>query len=207
MSPGWVLALYAVFFMLVFVLRTVVQLRSTGRSGFKGISGRPLSAEWWGGVLFVVAIVLGVGAPLAALWGWSPSVALPGWSVGLGLVLYGLGVAGTLAAQLGMGSSWRIGVDENERTALVTGGLFGVVRNPIFSFLLVTATGLGLLVANAVSALAVAVLLVAVELQVRRVEEPYLLRTHGAAYAGYAARVGRFLPFLGTLRTDRKYTA
>jgi len=38
-----------------------------------------------------------------------------------------------------------------------------------------------------------------VKIQVRLVEEPYLLRTHGPAYARYAQRVGRFLPGLGTL--------
>lgn len=41
--------------------------------------------------------------------------------------------------------------------------------------------------------------LVGLELQVRFVEEPYLLRTH-ATYASYASRVGRFLPGLGRLR-------
>jgi protein-S-isoprenylcysteine O-methyltransferase Ste14 len=40
-------------------------------------------------------------------------------------------------------------------------------------------------------------LLIAVELQVRFVEEPYLLRTHGQRYRDYASRVGRFVPGLG----------
>ena len=31
------------------------------------------------------------------------------------------------------------------------------------------------------------------------VEEPYLLKVHGSAYAEYAARVGRFLPGVGRL--------
>jgi SAM-dependent methyltransferase len=40
---------------------------------------------------------------------------------------------------------------------------------------------------------------VALEVQVRLVEEPYLLRTHGRAYAEYGARTGRFVPGLGRL--------
>jgi ABC-type nickel/cobalt efflux system permease component RcnA len=32
-----------------------------------------------------------------------------------------------------MGASWRIGVDEGERTTPVTTGPFGLVRNPIFA--------------------------------------------------------------------------
>ena len=31
------------------------------------------------------------------------------------------------------------------------------------------------------------------------VEEPYLLAMHGAAYAAYAARAGRFVPGIGRL--------
>jgi protein-S-isoprenylcysteine O-methyltransferase Ste14 len=42
-----------------------------------------------------------------------------------------LGLAGSLLAQLAMGDSWRIGVDESEKTELVTAGPFAVVRNPI----------------------------------------------------------------------------
>jgi protein-S-isoprenylcysteine O-methyltransferase Ste14 len=39
----------------------------------------------------------------------------------------------------------------------------------------------------------------ALELQVRRVEEPHLLRVHAATYRDYAARTGRFLPGIGRL--------
>ena len=42
----------------------------------------------------------------------------------------------TVLAQLQMGASWRVGIDDRP-TELVTGGLFRVVRNPIFTALLV----------------------------------------------------------------------
>ena len=41
-----------------------------------------------------------------------------------------------------MGESWRIGVDVQERTSLVTAGVFGLVRNPIFSAMCVASIGL-----------------------------------------------------------------
>jgi protein-S-isoprenylcysteine O-methyltransferase Ste14 len=43
------------------------------------------------------------------------------------------------------------------------------------------------------------VVVVAVQLQVRLVEEPYLRRLHGETYADYAQRVGRFFPGVGRL--------
>ena len=42
-----------------------------------------------------------------------------------------------------------------------------------------------------------ALLVTALEIQVRVVEEPYLARTHGDAYRSYAERTGRFVPGLG----------
>ena len=60
--------------------------------------------------------------------------------------------------------------------------------------------GLALMVPSVVSLASVATLIASLELQTRVVEEPYLLKAHGDAYAGYAARVGRFVPMLGHLR-------
>lgn len=187
----------------VFGLRTWLHHRSTGSTGFHGISGAPGSLRWWAGVLFVVALVLGVAAPAAALLGVVPT--LPGTAVptvvrGAGLVLAILGLGGVLAAQSGMGASWRIGVEDTERTDLVTGGVFALVRNPIFTAMVATQVGFALAVPNWLSLLATAALVAAVELQVRLIEEPYLLRVHGSAYRAYAARTGRFIPHLAQLR-------
>ena len=96
-----------------------------------------------------------------------------------------------------MGASWRIGVDATERTDLVTTGLFAVVRNPIFSAMLMAMIGIVLMVPTPVSAAALVCLFVAVEIQVRFVEEPYLNRTHRRSYVDYTAKVGRFLPGIG----------
>ena len=107
---------------------------------------------------------------------------------------------GVLVAQAGMGASWRVGVDATERTALVTTGPFAVVRNPIFTAMVTAILGVALLVPTIATAAAVLALVMAVELQVRLVEEPYLLRVHGQAYAPNAGTVGRFLPGLERLR-------
>jgi len=115
----------------------------------------------------------------------------------LGAVFAVSGIAGALAAQLSMGDSWRVGVDDSETTALVTGGLFAWVRNPIFTFIGLSLLGLIFLVPNALSLAAAALTLLGIELQVRAVEEPYLERTHGDVYRAYSSRVGRFIPGLG----------
>ena len=188
------------FYAVAFGLRTWQHLRATGSTGFRGVSGRPGSAEWFGGVLFGAGILLSLLAPIAEMFGWVSSPWVPGglrFVVGVGAVL--VGIALTYVAQTSMGSSWRIGVQGDERTALVVAGPFALVRNPIFSCMLFTAGALAFILPNVLSLAAFLSLLVAVELQVRRVEEPYLLRTHGASYRSYAARVGRFVPGVGRL--------
>ena len=85
-------------------------------------------------------------------------------------------------------------------TELVTHGVFAFVRNPIFTGMGVLLAGQQLTVPSVLSAAAFAVFAAAVQVQVRLIEEPYLLRTHGADYRSYASRTGRFVPLAGRLR-------
>lgn len=195
------LVLYGLFVALGFGLRSLVQLRRTGSTGFRGIARRSGSAEWVAGVGFVVAALLGFAAPVLALLDRVEPISFLDGPVShvLGVVLALLGIAGTLYAQLAMGASWRIGVDPEERTALVAGGPFALVRNPIYSAVLLTAFGLALLVPSWVAIAGLIGVVAALEMQVRAVEEPYMLRAHGEDYAEYAARVGRFFPGVGRI--------
>lgn len=196
------LVLYGIYIGIGFGVRTWVQWRRTGDTGFRGLSGRPFRPEWWAGVLFVVALVTGLLGPVLGMVGLPLIRPLDEVFVSwIGLVLAVLGTGATFATQLDMGTSWRIGVDADERTELVTEGTFRYVRNPIFTAMAVTGLGLTMMVPNVVTVLGVVLLVVALELQVRVVEEPYLLAVHGTAYAEYGGRTGRFVPGVGRLES------
>jgi protein-S-isoprenylcysteine O-methyltransferase Ste14 len=203
--PGVALLLWLVFGLFALGGRILLQLRRHGSSGVVGVSGTPGSIEWWGGLLFVAALAAGGAAPVLELTDVvDPIEAFDANAVqAAGLVLYALGLAVCVGAQLAMGASWRIGVDKSERTDLVTDGPFAIVRNPIYSGVIPLVAGLTLLAPNPVAIAAFVVLVAAFEIQVRLVEEPYLLRAHGDAYREYASRVGRFVPGLGLLRRAR----
>lgn len=194
------LALYVVAVVTLFGVRSWLHRRRTGSAGFHGISGTPADIAWWGGVLFAAAVIVGVCAPLLATTGTVPADAPTAVQV-LGLALAVAGFLATLAGQAGMGASWRIGVDPAERTELVTSGIFAVVRNPIFTTMVAAQLGLLLVVPSWLSLLGLGCLTLAVQIQVRAVEEPYLRAVHGAAYRHYEASVGRFLPRV----TDRRH--
>jgi protein-S-isoprenylcysteine O-methyltransferase Ste14 len=192
------LALYLAYLALAFGLRAWLQWQRTGDHGFRFGAFAAQPAERAGALLFVLSLAFGFAGPvleLAAVLGAFEALRAPV----LGGALAVLGIAGTLHAQLAMGSSWRVGVDPAERTALRTEGPFRLVRNPIFSWMILTAAGLALLVPNLVSLAALAALVIGIEVQVRLVEEPYLLRAHGEAYASWASRTGRFVPGIGRL--------
>jgi len=196
------LVLFAVFGVLGFGWRSWLQYRRTGSTGFRGTSGRIGSTEWIAGVGFVVALMVAVSAAilqranvvqpiriLTAVW-----IQVAGIAVGM------IGIAATVYAQLEMGDSWRIGVDEQETTTLVHTGVFGRVRNPIYTAMFMFGLGIALATPNLVACVGFVLLVSTIELQVRRVEEPHLLRTHGAAYRAYTASVGRFIPGIGLIR-------
>ena len=191
---AWVsLGLSALFGVLGVGLRAWVHRRRTGRSPIRGGAGM---SGWVG--LGALALIF-VAGPVAELAFDATRLVDGDWLAGLGLALSVLGLVGLLWSQSSMGDSLRIGVDPSERTTLVTAGPFRWVRNPIYSAMLVYVAGVALLVPNAASLIALGVLALALDLHVRLVEEPYLAATHGSSYAGYAARVGRFVPGMGKL--------
>lgn len=191
------LALYLVFAAVGFGWRSWAQYRRTGSTGFRRVGSSPGALLAGAGFLF--AVLAGVAAPALQIAGLlSPVPVLDaGWLQAVGLVSAIVGMLGTFYAQRDMGESWRVGVDQDETTRLVRDGVFGLVRNPIFTTMLVFAAGTALLAPNALALGAFGLLLVSIELQVRVVEEPYLAAVHGAQYRRYRAEVGRFVPGIG----------
>jgi protein-S-isoprenylcysteine O-methyltransferase Ste14 len=195
------LLLLVVFLVLTFGVRIAVQLRRYGSTGLKGVGAGAGSIEWFGGILFVCANLLGGAAPALVATGVLGRI---DWldtdlAHATGIALAAAGILGVFAAQMAMGASWRIGVDPGERTELVTGGVFSLCRNPIYTAMIVAWIGFALMVPTAISVAVPLLVLIGLEIQVRFAEEPHLVRTHGDAYRSYASRVGRFLPGIGRL--------
>lgn len=183
------------YFALVFALRMALFRRATGTSSF--VATTKTRAETIAGALLALGTAAALFAPLGAWSGLDPLLYTPtSFTDAAAIALLILGTAGTWWAQSAMGRSWRIGVDRDARTELVTAGPFRFIRNPIFSFMLASAAGFFLGLPNLGTIAAAVALFLGVELQVRLVEEPYLYKTHGDAYRAYSERTGRFVPYL-----------
>jgi len=61
------LILFGVYLTITFGLRTLIQVRRTGSTGFHGVGGRPGSVEWFSGVGFTLAVAIGAAVPVLAL--------------------------------------------------------------------------------------------------------------------------------------------
>ena len=186
------LLLLAAFGVACLLVPAVLHVRSTGRSPFlTGGAHGPLAIAAFAAP-FGLAIALDLSGTGRLLHGPVPAAS--------GIALAVAGVVGTAWCQRAMGASWRVGIDPDERTALVTTGPYRSVRNPIYTAMFAFSLGLTLLVPNAASLLGMVAVVAVIDLVVRRVEEPYLDSVHGTDFRAWAGRTGRFLPGLGRLR-------
>jgi protein-S-isoprenylcysteine O-methyltransferase Ste14 len=110
----------------------------------------------------------------------------------LGIIILILALVWIAIAQHQMSNSWRIGIDEKNKTVLVTKGLFGISRNPIFLGMMSTLFGLFLVIPNALTLLVLVTGFISVHIQIR-LEEEYLIKIHGENYLDYKNKVKRLI--------------
>jgi protein-S-isoprenylcysteine O-methyltransferase Ste14 len=148
----------------------------------------------WFPVVFLWILIPLVGPFVDARW-WIMRPVF--WLPIVGWVAFGIAVTALVLTWMcwkRMGSSWRMGIDPEEKTVLIVTGPYAYVRHPIYalSSVLMIAT----VVAEPVPLMIVVAVvhLVLLQIEARR-EEGYLARVHGQPYVDYCRRVGRFIPW------------
>jgi protein-S-isoprenylcysteine O-methyltransferase Ste14 len=126
---------------------------------------------------------------------WSLNFAFHSAFVAVGIVLITGGYLGTLWCYTAMGDAWRIGVNREEKNALVTAGPYRRMRHPIYSFQIVMLLGAALLLPTAGSIAILVFHLICVWIKAAD-EEGYLRTVHGLPYEQYVTRTGRLFPKL-----------
>ena len=110
----------------------------------------------------------------------------------IGLILLFISLLWTVIAQGHMKNSWRIGIDKDTKTELVTTGLFSISRNPIFFGMILSLIGLLLTTPNALTAFFLTLGYVLIQIQIR-LEEEFLTKEHGQVYLNYKQKVRRLI--------------
>jgi len=188
------------FLLLVFILtavfgRMILQYRMTSDYGirFTGKDSTPVHIA--ASLLLLVSGLIIVFCTLGLTMGYLKHSFQPSLiQMTIGYILYSLGLITVLVSQYQMGTAWRIGVNADEKTELVTQGVFKQVRNPIYTGLFIGSVGLWLVSPSTLLMFGLLGLYVAVELFVRKVEEPYLLEQFGTEYDEWCRSTPRYLP-------------
>lgn len=186
------------FILLVFVVPSVRIYRQTGINPFRFATHHDEAHDYIGKLLKVFILVLFL---TVCCYSFFPAAYVrlapfgyldrPGIQLA-GLVLGHLALPGILIAQRQMKQSWRIGIDYNNRTELITSGLFARSRNPVYVFLLAALAGLFLVTPNAITFAVLSGVYMILQI-VMRMEETFLLKQHGKLYEAYKANVKRLL--------------
>ncbi|MBV6391173.1 MAG: hypothetical protein KPEEDBHJ_00381 [Anaerolineales bacterium] len=188
---------FLLFFGLAMFWRSYIAWKRTGINPYKlgnGDTVHDFVGKLFRLTLIVTALIVFIFSFLEGYYEWLSPITWMNSSLPtvVGIVLLILALIWVLVAQLQMGDSWRIGIDEKSESNLVQHGLFGVSRNPIFLGMLVMLVGLLLILPTAVT-LTVAVLgFVLIHIQVR-LEEAFLTEKYGEDYRKYRAHVRRWI--------------
>ena len=190
-------AFLIIYFLLVFVVRSILLWKKTGINPltFKktddahGFNGKVFKV-----ISFIELIVVGIYAfkndwyeYLLPFWYLTnPTLQKTGW------VLLLLSLIVVWISQSQMANSWRIGIDENNKTKLVTNGMFSISRNPIFLGIMIANVGLFLVIPNAFTLLIISLSTISINTQIR-LEEEFLKQEFGNDYLEYSKKVRRWL--------------
>ena len=205
MTSTWLPLIGLVLFLGVLCWRSWWQRRRYGSSGVLFFRSQRWQENLRDALGVVLVLLLISQAIMAAVW---PQLLAPLDATHhaaaeilrvTGTVLLFGGIALLVVAQLNLGASWRIGIEEGSSPGLVTSGFYRFCRNPIFFAILILLTGYTLLLPTRLSLALLVGAFIGIRQQVMR-EEAYLSRAYGDSYRGYALRVGRFVPGIGRLR-------
>mgnify|MGYP000191606915 FL=1 len=190
---------FILYFLLVFVLRSFLLWRKTKVNPLtfnKGDDAHGYNGKVFGIISVIELVVVSVYAFIPS----SHKFMLPFWYlendslVYLGWALLIISLLFVWFAQGNMRESWRIGIDEENKTELVTDGFFSFSRNPIFLGIMIANIGLFMVLPNAFTLLIIALSTISVNTQIR-LEEEFLKNEFGSQYTQYQTKVNRWFTF------------
>lgn len=104
-----------------------------------------------------------------------------------------IGVIVFIISVLTMQDSWRAGVSKEEKTELVTGGIYQISRNPAFLGFDLVYIGMVMMFFNWGLLVTSIFAVVMLHLQIVNVEEDFLMEVFGEEYLEYKEKVCRYL--------------
>lgn len=114
------------------------------------------------------------------------------WFQLMGLIIASLGIFFFISGMLTMRDSWRAGIPTDDKTNLVTTGIYRFSRNPAFLGFDLLYIGIFLAYPNIIHFVVLSLTIILFDLQIRQ-EEKYLEIAFGDEYRQYVNHVRRYL--------------
>lgn len=111
----------------------------------------------------------------------------------IGIIILAFGVVVFNVSVLQMKDNWRAGVQREEKTELVTTGIYSISRNPAFLGFDLMYIGIMITFFNWYLCIATCIVIILFHLQIVNVEEEFLIEAFGDQYLDYRKRVCRYL--------------
>ena len=188
---------FIIYFGVAFVLKSVLVAKRTGKNPFvlpKDDNVYGLVGFYFKTMMITIFIYVVIYAFFPTWYDYFlPISQLDNSTITcIGLFLLFISLAWTVIAQIQMKNSWRIGIDTETKTELVTNGLFSISRNPIFFGVFISLLGVFLATPNALAVLFLILGYVIIQIQIR-LEEDFLTKEHGQKYLEYKQKVRRLI--------------
>lgn len=188
---------FILYFGVAFVLKSVLVAKRIGKNPLvlpKDDSAFGLIGRYFKLCLILMFVYISVNALIP---NWNKydiyiSSLLNPFLMYFGLFLLGVSLLWTIIAQIHMKDSWRIGIDNDKKSELITSGLFSVSRNPIFLGMILSLLGLFLCLPTLFSILFLVIGYILIQIQIR-LEEEFLIKEHGELYKNYLTKVRRLI--------------
>jgi protein-S-isoprenylcysteine O-methyltransferase Ste14 len=197
-----VLKIYLPIYLVAYLLLSFVipSYRTYAKTGINPVTfGKKDNAhDYIGFIMKAIIILLILAVSLFAIddnWYFfiSPILFLQNeYLVIIGLIFIHISLLWIAIAQYQMNSSWRIGIDEKNKTALITKGIFSLSRNPIFLGMILSILGLFLIIPNAVTFFCTLTSYFIIQIQIR-LEEVFLEKQHAEEYINYKNKTRRLI--------------
>jgi len=142
-----------------------------------------------------VGIALWLMFAKTGVWDWFDVRILPRvpalWAAGLVITAIGVGIA--IYARLSLGTNWSSMVTVKSGHELIRGGLYGRIRHPIYTGILLAMLGTAMIRGHLRGWMGLGIMFVSFYVKARR-EEQFLRHEFGEAWETHMRETGMFLP-------------
>ena len=188
---------YCIFLVALFIIPSYLTYKRTGINPFK-FSKEETAINYVGKAYKIISAIAFITVTFNAFIPSLMPLLTPieslksDYLVWIGFGLLHLSFLVIFIAQRNMANEWRIGIDNENKVNLITKGLFGISRNPIFLGVLIVFAGMFLIIPNAVTLVILISGFIVIQVQVR-LEEEFLIKQLGDEYIDYMKNVKRWL--------------